>query len=154
MAVLKNDPAILDMEMKTGDTYVAEFIYTEEGKIGVNQETGADIIDDIPVNLKNMNVTGQARLQPNNAEGFNLVINVFDQDEVNAEGELINVGKFQIMFTADFTRQFGSDKRSKVYAYDVQAEDVEKNVHTFMEGKITFKPDITRAELPINLPLP
>lgn len=152
MALLKYERAQLDMEMKTGDTFVAEFFYTEEGKIGVNQETGQDILGDIPVNLKNMNVTGQARLQPNNSEGFNLMINVFDQDAVNAEGELINRGKFQILFTPEFTRQFGSDKRQKIYAYDVQVEDAEKNVYTFMEGKITFLPDITRAELPINLP--
>ncbi|MFM5339417.1 hypothetical protein ACEUA8_01525 [Aeromonas veronii] len=143
MATIRHNKADVDLEIVTGDTFIVECVYTEKNSTG----------DDEPVYLKNIELTGQARLQDGDEVGFPLVIDVINQDFKDPNTGLpVNRGKFNIRFTPEFTQLFGSKTRNRIYLYDVQAKDVEGNVYTFMGGKITFTPDITRKDLVINLP--
>lgn len=124
MATLKYEPAVLDLEIRSGDDFIVKAIYTQAG---TDQKQ-------YPVDLTNVELKAKARVQYNiDADYFDIPLKKDDKE----------MGAFIMTFSSKFTSAFRVDNKPKKFIYDVQSTDANGFVCTFMVGTISFTQDVT-----------
>lgn len=126
MAIIKNDVAHADFELRTGDDYRVRVTYREQE--GDN--------DPAPVDLTNVQINGKARTAYNvDADSFPLPITKADQTKEK--------GVFYILLSKSLTTQFRPENRPRKFLFDLESVDADGWTTTFLEGTLVFIQDVT-----------
>lgn len=133
MATIGYTPANIDIQLIIEDDNILPVVIADGPE---DQEVGID--------LTNITIEGQARLDAYSNTGFSL--------NITKANQTTNPGMFFINFTRADTANLRALSKAKTYRYDIQMTDALDVRRTVITGTIILNVDITTTSIPLNLP--